>query len=137
VVIIMANQLLEQREYDLATFVLEEALQKFSQDHQLQQLLMMTYTLNQQSPDRVRDYIELLKGGDTFSPDTIAIGDAYIAFQTGDTEQSIQILTTHLEQNRLDFKTELQFVLGMAHKEAGNIDAARSLLEAARSDRSR
>jgi hypothetical protein len=135
VLIIMTNRLLELREYDLATFVLEEGLTKFDQDQQLQQLLMMTYTLNQQSPDRVREYIALLKEGDAHSPDTIAIGDAYIAFQSGNIGESIRILTTHLEQNRLDFKTELQFVLGLAHKEVGETDAARALLEAARSDR--
>ncbi len=126
----MSNQLLERRQYDMAALVLEEGLAKFPNDPPLQQNLMMAYALNQQSPEHVAEYMGFLQEHHP-APVTLAIGEAYIAYEEEELQRAADILAAQLEHEAPEFRAELQFMLGYVLYENGEDEEARALFVAA------
>lgn len=126
----VANNLMDRQNYEMAIVFLEESLMKFPESVDLQQMLMMAYILNQQSPRRVDEYIEKLLEVN-HNPVTIAIGDAYIAYEDDDIDEAFEILETALDEPGPGFRAELLFLEGLLLAEDEEPEEALSLYEEA------
>ncbi len=126
----LANRLLEQGQYELAIVVLEEGLARFRQDIEIQQDLMMAYLLSNTSARRVDEYLGLLREDD-HHPTTIAIGEAYMLFDNGRTEEALPRLDTPEAMDDGRFAGHLLFVRGKLLRELDQSDEALATFEEA------
>ncbi|MFZ1397950.1 MAG: protein kinase [Candidatus Promineifilaceae bacterium] len=127
---VLANRLLEQQQYELAIVVLEEGLNRFRQDFEIQQSLMMAYLLNDTSGRRVEEYIVLLRQDD-HHPTTIAIGEAYVLFDNGRTRLALPLLEAPTAMDDGRFAADLLFVKAQLLQELDRTDEALATLEEA------
>jgi tRNA A-37 threonylcarbamoyl transferase component Bud32 len=108
----LSNRLLEQEQYEMAVVILEEGLGRFSTDFEIQQSLMMAYLLNETSARRVEEYLGQLLEGE-HHPSTIAIGEGYILFDSGQFEQALPILETEEAYDDGRFAADLFLLKGI------------------------
>lgn len=96
----VTNKLMENQEYDLTIFILEEGYEKHPESEEIQETLMMAYVLNEVSPNRIEDFVAELETSTSGDPATIAIGDAYYAyFDDNDDEYAFYLLSNSFEDN--------------------------------------
>jgi hypothetical protein len=125
--IVLSSRLIEQDRYEMAVAVLEEGLNKFPEDIDLQQMLMMAYILNQQSNRRINEYLGMLAER-PHSPATIAIGEAYILYDQGNIGDAFTRLEDYLNAaDQIDFPDQVLFMMGVLLWEAGENEAALEL----------
>ncbi|NKQ34953.1 MAG: protein kinase [Chloroflexi bacterium] len=130
-IIVLSNRLLEQGRYEMAVPVLEEGLNKFPEEIDLQQMLMMAYILNQQSNRRINEYLGMLAER-PHSPATIAIGEAYILYDQGNIGDAFTRLEDYLNSaDQVDFPDQILFMMGVLLWEAGENEAALELFHGA------
>lgn len=107
----IVNRLMEQEQYELAIVILEEGLARFRQDVGIQQSLMMAYLLNDTSGRRIEGYLGLLRE-DEHHPTTIAIGEAYMLFDSGLALEALPIVESPEALADDRFAADLLFVRG-------------------------
>ncbi len=107
----LSDRLLEQRQYELAVVVLEEGLGRFRQDVEIQQRLMMAYILSDTSARRIDGYLGMLQE-DEHHPTTIAIGEAYMVFDNGRSQDALPILDAPEAVGDGRFAADLLFLKG-------------------------
>ncbi len=126
-IVVLSNRLMEQDRYEMAVPVLEEGLNKFPEEIDLQQMLMMAYILNQQSNRRINEYLGMLAER-PHSPATIAIGEAYILYDQGNIGDAFTRLEDYLNAaDQVDFPDQVLFMMGELLWEAGENEAALEL----------
>jgi len=127
----LGNRLMEQGRYEMAVPVLEEGLNKFPEEIDLQQMLMMAYILNQQSNRRINEYLGMLAER-PHSPATTAIGEAYILYDQGNIGDAFTRLEDYLNSaDQVDFPDQILFMMGVLLWEAGENEAALELFHGA------
>ena len=107
----LSDRLLEQGQYELAMVLLEEGLNRFRQDIEIQQRLMMAYILSDTSGRRVEDYLAMLHEGE-HHPTTIAVGEAYMVFDNGRPQEALPILDAPEAVADGRFAADLLFLKG-------------------------
>lgn len=127
---VLANRLLEQQQYDLAVVVLEEGLNRFRQDLDIQQNLMMAYLLSNASGRRVEEYLELLRQ-DAHHPTTLAIGEAYVLYDNGRTRLALPLLEAPAAMDDGRYAAHLLFVKGLLLRDLVRPDEALATFEEA------
>ncbi|MCA9954841.1 MAG: protein kinase [Ardenticatenaceae bacterium] len=127
---VLASRLLEQQQYDLAVVVLEEGFNRFRQDLDVQQNLMMAYLFSQTSGRRVEEYIDMLRQ-DAHHPTTLAIGEAYLLYDNGRSRLALPLLEnpTALDDGR--FAAHLLYVKGLLLRDLDRTDEALATFEEA------
>jgi len=126
----LANNLMTQKEYNLAAIFLEEGIVKFPDSPEIQQMLMMTYILSGGPPDRVQKYSERLADLNP-NPTTIATAQAFLAFEKGDLALAEEILTTAVDKPNADFLADLLFLRANLISTSGNTEDALTIFEEA------
>ncbi|MBK8906305.1 MAG: protein kinase [Anaerolineaceae bacterium] len=127
---VLANRLLEQEQYDLAIVVLEEGLNRFRQDLDVQQTLMMAYLLSDTSGRRVEEYLDMLRQ-DAHHPTTLALGEAYVQYDNGRTRLALPLLDNPAAMDDGRFAADLLFVKGLVLRELDRHDGALATFEEA------
>ncbi|MCP4420208.1 MAG: serine/threonine protein kinase [Chloroflexi bacterium] len=107
----LSNHLLKEEQYEMAVVILEEGRERFRSDIELQQSLMMAYLLTEISARRIEEYLSHLRQVD-HHPTTIAIGEGYILFDTGQSEQALPILEAEEAFGDDLFAADLFFIKG-------------------------
>ncbi|MCA9947029.1 MAG: serine/threonine protein kinase, partial [Anaerolineales bacterium] len=108
----LANRLLEQQQYDMAVMVLEEGQARFPRDIEIQHNLMMAYLFSNTSGRRVEEYMGRLQEVE-HHPSTVAIGEAYILFDNGRSQDALPLLENPEAMADGRFAADLLFVRGL------------------------
>lgn len=127
---VLANRLLEQQQYDLAVVVLEEGLNRFRQDLDIQQNLMMAYLFSQTSGRRMEEYLDMLRQ-DAHHPTTLAIGEAYLLYDNGRTRLALPLLEAPVAMDDGRFAAHLLYVKGLLLRDLDRADEALATFEEA------
>ena len=126
------NKLMEDQEYDLSIFILEEGYEKFPENQDIQQTLMMAYILNEVSHERIENFIEDLEQADSADPAAIALGEAYYAYSDDDDiEYAFYLLSDSLDENDDKSASATLFLMAFLEMENGEYEAAYETLLAA------
>ncbi len=110
-IITLAENLLEREQFEMAEIILEEGINKFSDQQIIQQMLMMTYIFNGKSANTIEEYIEHLSSNNP-SPSTTQIGTAYIAVQRDDPDTALQTAEDAFDDGEADFGADILFLIG-------------------------
>lgn len=127
---VLANRLLEQQQYDLAVVVLEEGLNRFRQDLDIQQNLMMAYLFSQTSGRRVEEYLDMLRQ-DAHHPTTLAIGEAYVLYDNDRPRLALPLLEAPVAMDDGRFAAHLLYVKGLLLRDLARSDEALATFEEA------
>ena len=126
------NRLMENEEYDLAIFILEEGHAKFKDNSEIQQTLIMAYILNEVNPDRIADYLNTLETTSA-SNITVDLGEAYLAYTNDDDfAYSTQILNEALANSDRKAAPFILFLKGSLEAENDAFSAAHETFSAAK-----
>ena len=132
-ILTVTNRLMENEEYDLAIFILEEGYAKFKNNDELQQTLMMAYILNDVRTERVVQYVSALVENNAASQVAIDLGEAYVAFnENGDDHLAFDILDNALENSDPKSESFIIFLTGYLEAENGLEDEAYDTLSSAK-----
>ncbi len=128
-ILTVVNRLIENQEYDLALFLLEEGYAKFPESPEIQQTLMMTYILNKTNTGRIAEYMDILQSNPTYSPRTMAIGEAYVTYMDDDDiDLALEILEDSLDNDDPQFMADTLFLLSFLYAEIDEYDIVYDLL---------
>ncbi len=110
-IISLAENLLEQEQFEMSEIILEEGLDTFAEEKIIQQMLMMTYIFNGKSASEIERYIEHLSDKNP-SISTIKIGEAYVAVQREEPELAFQTAEDVFDDGEADFAADILFLIG-------------------------
>ncbi len=131
--LLVINRLMENEEYDLAIFILEEGYAKFKNNDELQQTLMMAYILNDVRTERVAEYVQSLTENPSSSQVAIDLGEAYITYyDVEDPALALEILNSTLENSDGQSLPFIIFMMGYLQAEEGLDDEAYDMFSSAK-----
>ena len=129
-IVALAENLLENEQFELAEIALEEGLIRFSSEKILQQMLMMTYIFNGKSANEVEQYLERLSSNNP-SSSTIHIGQAYITVQEDEPKDAFQIAEDGFDDGNADYPADIMFLIGKLLLIFDDIESATEAFQAA------
>ncbi|MEJ2749023.1 MAG: protein kinase [Anaerolineae bacterium] len=133
--ILAAERLLEVDELEMAAIVIQEGRDKFSSDQRLQHLAIMTAVLNQTPAASLQALLDNIQSQPGFDEVSVQIGQAYLAFMAGNSDEALQIINETLQEDGRTHRADLLFMKGRLHRELGqNEMAVRAFEEAQNND---
>lgn len=130
VIIALGEEALNNGSYEMAEIVFENGHDAFPEDRDIQQLLMMTYLLNDKSETAVSNYLDRIDQLDPANT-TMSIGLAYIASQENEIEDALDIFDTALENGEFFHYAELLYFGGRLYNFASQEETAEAFFEEA------
>ena len=133
--ILAAERLLEINEPNMAFSVAQEGLSKFSSDHRLQHLAVMSNILREAPAEAMQMLLDNMQAQPTYDTVSAQIGEGYLAYLNGSNEEAMRRLSDALQSDNREHRAELLFVKGLLHLNLGeDTQALRSFAEAQNND---
>lgn len=110
-IIVLAEQVLQRRQYEMAELILEEGVARFEEDLALQQMLLMTYLLTGKSAEEIQRYLNSISDHQP-EPATMQMGEAVILIRQDNADAALDMLATAFNDGQTPFPAEILFVWG-------------------------